>query len=191
MATKTRDASVHSPPDARASMPEEPRARYLVAYYSFTGRTAKVARAVAAALGGDLEEIRDARLRAGTLGYLRALVEGARRRAAPIHPPTHRLEDYDIVILGSPVWSGAMASPMRAFLGDQKARLPRVAVFCTLGGSGGEATLNEMADLCDRAPVARLTLDDRALRSEGWRSAAEDFARHIRAHVDPKPEPAA
>lgn len=191
MVAKTHSAGVHSPPDALATPPQERRARYLVAYYSWTGRTARVAKAVAEDLGADVEEIRDARPRTGPFAYMRSAIEASRRKAAPIRPPVHRPEDYDAVVLGCPVWAGAMASPMRAYIDVHRNRLPSVALFCTLGGSGAETTLARMSELCDRAPAAKLSVDAAALESDGWRGAVQDFARHIRARVDPKPEPAA
>lgn len=192
MATVRPGGSTVSPPDAVAHGPASDgrRLRYLVIYYSWSGRTAAVAEAVAEVLEADIEAIREAKPRHGLTGYIRAAVEASRRRSAPILPPSHRPEDYDVVILGTPVWAGAMSSPIRSLINRQRSRLPKIALFCTLGGSGAETTLEAMAHLCNRSPLARLSVTQAAMRREGWQGAVEDFAHQIRAKADPKPEPA-
>lgn len=119
--------------------------RTLVAYYSWSGNTAKVAKAIAEALGADLEEIRETRSRRGVFGYIGAAMEAAREHPAPIQPAIRNPGGYDLVVLGCPVWAQKMASPMRAYLLRERAHFKRIGLFCTLGGAGGEAALAGMA----------------------------------------------
>lgn len=152
---------------------------YLVAYYSWSGHTAKVAKALAERLSGDLEEIRDVNRRKGLFAYFRSAIEAWQRKPAPIEPAVKDVAAYDAVILGCPVWASQMASPMRAYIARERPKLRRIAVFCTMGGSGGDAVLASMASLCGLTPTARLVVADDALRSGAWSKAAEDFARHV------------
>jgi len=59
-----------------------------VAYYSHSGNTERVAAALAAELGADLEAVVDRRGRRGLLGYLRAGRDAVRGRDTEIEPPT-------------------------------------------------------------------------------------------------------
>lgn len=152
----------------------------LVAYYSWSGNTAKVAKAVAEALGADIEEIREIRPRRGVLGYVRAAMEAAREHSAPIQPALRNAADYDLVVLGCPVWAQKMASPMRAYLLRERAHFKRIGLFCTLGGAGGEAALAGIASLSQREPIATLQVEARLLQSSAWRAHVDRFAQQLR-----------
>lgn len=93
--------------------------------------------------------------------------------------PTKNVADYDVVILGCPVWASNMATPMRSFIMRESPKIKQVAFFCTLGGSGGKATIGRMATLCGRASLADLIVNATATYSGDWRGLTEDFARQV------------
>lgn len=116
----------------------------LVVFYSLGGTTRRVAQELAEKLGADLDEIEDANPRKGVFGYVRSAVEAVTRGLPSIRWRKDP-RDYELVVLGTPVWTGAMASPMRAYLFlHQPHLLARVAFFCTQGGRGAAQTLREM-----------------------------------------------
>lgn len=149
----------------------------LVVCYSRTGWTAGVGREIAALCGGDFEQIREARGRAGTFGFLRSALEGRFGRAAPILPAEKNPADYTHIILGTPVWAGRMAAPMRSYLLHYRKQFHRVSLFCTMGGRGGEQTLAEMAALCGREEAVKLVLRDEAIRQGRHRSSLPALLR--------------
>ena len=155
--------------------------RALVVCYSLTGHTQRVADAVAARLGATLEPIRETRPRAGVAGYLRAGWEALRKRPAGIVPATHDPGDYDLVVVGTPVWAGNMSSPVRAYIDAHAGRLRHVAFFCTQGGSGGERVCSSMASLCGADPVATLVVTERQLRDGSSDDAVAAFTAALRA----------
>jgi flavodoxin len=151
----------------------------LVAYYSWNGNTAKVARALAEFLSADVEEIRDAKRRSGFFAFLRSASEASREKPAPILPLSRNAGDYDILILGSPVWAQKMASPVRSYILRERQRVKNLALFCTLGGAGGETVLASMEAACGRRPVANLQVREADFKSGAWKDLVEDFARRI------------
>lgn len=153
--------------------------RYLVAYYSWTGNTAKVAKVVAEALSADIDEIRDVKPRSGPFAFAGAAFASVNQRSAPIVASTKSVTGYDVVILGCPVWAENMATPMRTYIMREKPRVKQVALFCTLGGSGGKEALARMAALCGRTSLADLIVEQPALASGTWRGLAENFARQV------------
>jgi flavodoxin len=153
--------------------------RCLVVYYSWSGKTAKVAKALAETLAADVEEIKDAKPRAGLFAFIRSAVEASQQKPAPILPGATNVADYDAVILGCPVWAQNMASPMRSYILREKDRIRRLAVFCTFGGSGGEAALARIGALSGQAPIAELQVRASDFASGRWRSMAETFARSV------------
>ena len=95
----------------------------LIIYFSRTGRTRKVAKAIQEATGFDLEEIKEKAGRVGTLGWLKSGMESTRRMLPKIMPLTHDPSQYDIVVIGTPIWASNMSSPIRAFITEYQKRL--------------------------------------------------------------------
>lgn len=153
--------------------------RILVAYYSRTGHTRRVAAAIASACGAEIEAIRDSRPRTGLLGWWRSGKEAWQGRPADILPIDKDPGEYDLVVIGTPVWAGRMSSPVRAYLTGQQARLKRVALFCTEGGSGGEKVLRQMAALCGHEPLATLVVTERELGSGAVDGKLAGFTRAL------------
>ena len=71
-------------------------ARALVVFYSRSGGTRRVAEAIAAGLGADLEEIGDATDRGGVLGYLRCAAEALLGASTEIDRPAKDPASYDV-----------------------------------------------------------------------------------------------
>lgn len=150
--------------------------RCLVVYYSWTGATAKVAKAVAAALSADLEEIKDLKPRRGLLAFFWAGMEATRKMIPAIQPSVRDAAAYDLVVLGFPVWAHDIASPMRAYLEREKSKLGAIAAFCTLGGSGADAAFQSIVAICNRTPIAMLSLTSGELAADRWRDRVHTFA---------------
>ena len=155
-------------------------AAILVAYYSRTGRTRLVADELARTLGADRLEIADLHSRKGLTGYLRSAREAMRGELPPIAPQHIGLTPYALVVLGTPVWAGHLSSPMRSFLHAHERELPRVAFFCTCGGSGAQRVFDEMRTLAGRQPEATCALTERDIAARRHREALEAFATRLR-----------
>ena len=153
--------------------------RYLVVYYSWTGNTAKIANLIAETLSADIERINDVIPRGGPFAFLAAVVASLLNKSPQISQPTKSVADYDVVILGCPVWASNMATPMRTYIMRENPGIKKVALFCTFGGSGGKAALARMAALCGRTSSADLTVDRSALASGTWRGLTENFVRQV------------
>jgi flavodoxin len=151
--------------------------KILVIYYSRTGHTRQVAKAISAACEADLEEIRDMRSRAGWLGYWRSGREAWRKEQTTIRAVEKRPEDYDLVVIGTPVWAGNISSPVRTYVTQQHGRFKQVALFCTEGGTGGERALRELAILCEHVPLATLIVTERELKSGEDRRKVTEFTK--------------
>ena len=156
----------------------------LIAFYSRTGVTQHIARQLAQRLGADMLAIEDVRPRIGVLGYLRSAIEAMQSRMPDIRPPALDPASYDLVVLGTPVWVGHLSSPMRRFLHDRGAELPRVAFFCTQGGRGAEALFREMQELVGKEPVATCALTDDEVFGEGHAAKIDAFLDRLDAPPD-------
>ncbi len=132
--------------------------RILVVHYSRTGRTRRIAEALAEALGADVEPIRDPADRRGVAGYLRSGLESLLAASGPIERPAHDPGRYDLVVVGTPVWATGVSTPVRTWLWRERDRISRVAFFLTHGGLGASRVFGQMTELAGKTAVATLAL---------------------------------
>jgi flavodoxin len=154
--------------------------RALVAYYSWTGHTRQIAEAVAAGLSADVEQICEQRSRQGWLAYLRSAWEALRDKPALIKVIEKDPYAYDLVVLGTPVRAGRMASPLRAYVAQERHKFARIALFCTEGGANGEKALAQIGQLCGKEPATTLIVAERDIDSGAWRQKVADFTKALK-----------
>jgi len=130
----------------------------LVVFFSRTGKVRRVAEAIADELGADVEEIVDTRDRRGPFGLLSAARDAVLRRAARIEEPAHDPADYDLVVIGTPVWAWSVSAPVRAYLQRERERLPEVAFFAVARGQGPARAVRVMGVLAGKEPRAGLPI---------------------------------
>jgi hypothetical protein len=146
--------------------------RSLVVYYSFSGNTRKVADRAARELDADRAEVRAARYEAGAFRFLRAAFDSWRGRLPAIEVSGGSPDAYDLVLLMSPVWAGHAATPIRAYLAENRGKLKRVAFLLTCAGSCPPRAFEEMAALAGLEPEATLIVRDREIEGSAGRAAA-------------------
>jgi flavodoxin len=128
--------------------------RILVAYYSLTGNTERVAKDLAARLGADLEKIVDTKSRTGFLNYFGAAWDAMRGVTAQIRAPERNPADYALTIIGTPVWAWNMAPPVRAYIQQVKGKLNNFAFFITSGNTAPEKMVPIMEEAAGRKAAA-------------------------------------
>ena len=151
----------------------------LVVYYSLTNHTHKIANLIAQGVGANIERILDVQSREGALGYLRSGRESMLKRPGEIQPAKEDPADYDLTILGAPVWSWNLSPPMRGYVMAQKDKFKRVAFFCTEGGSGGTRLFRQLQTLCGKTPVATLEVTEGELKSGAYANKVQEFIQQI------------
>lgn len=134
---------------------------------------------VAARLKCEVEGIQDVRSRRGLFGWLRSGREAVRRELPAIRPTLKDPGEYELVVLGSPVWAGTVASPLRTYIAQNQGRFKRIAVFATCGGVDADRALQEIAELCGQRPLATRAFRNREVRAGTFASTVEEFAAAI------------
>lgn len=151
----------------------------LVAYFSASGVTAKLARTLAGAVGADLFEIRPQVPYTGAdLNWndprSRSSVEMKDKSFRP--PVAERVEDmaqYSRIFVGFPIWWYVAPTIINTFLEQYDLTGKTVVPFATSGGSGMGRTNQELAPSC---PGAELL--------EGRRFSAGAKAAELKAWAD-------
>jgi flavodoxin len=154
--------------------------KILIAYYSRTGTTKKVAEALAEKLGAEIEEIRDTVDRAGVKGYLLAGRDAMQKRLTVLEPLKFNPANFDLVIVGTPIWGWNLSSPVRTYLAEQKNNFPRVAFFCTMGGSGDDKAALEMEKIIGQKNSAQLALKTVEVVKNEFAEKLEKFVSEIK-----------
>lgn len=152
----------------------------LIVYYSRTGNTQLLSNHLANELGADLEALHDGRdwiSSWGTIQAALASVLGGNSRLAPLGK---NLSDYQLILIGTPVWVGRPSVPIRTFIKMYRRQLPNVAFFCTQQGEGGKNVMNTMQSLARRVPVARLVMREGDLAGIHENTDADRFVDTIR-----------
>lgn len=132
--------------------------KVLIVYYSRTETTKKLANRLAEKISADVEEIRDTVDRKGSMGYLMAGRDATLRKLTVLEPLSTNISDYEIVIIGTPIWSWNVSVPVRTYLTEHKNEFSEVAFFCTMGGSGDVRAFTEMAQIIKKEPKTTLAL---------------------------------
>lgn len=153
--------------------------KILVAYYSRTGYTSAVAREIARACNADLESIRDIRGHGTGVGYMRSVFEAAFHTSTTNRRIKNGPEEYELVIIGTPIWCWNISSPIRSYLETQRDHFKRVAFFCTYGGSGQNKVLREMAALAGKPAVATMGVSDNEINQGAHHDKISSFISRL------------
>jgi len=154
--------------------------RTAIIFYSRTGATRTVATALASALDADIGEIRCPRYRTGPLRYLIAGYNSVKGNLPSIEGPSVDPAEYDLVVIGTPVWTSHPSLPVRAYLAT-KPQLPRrIALVVTHGGhSPAETAIAELTALLPAPPVGTLALQNDRIVKEDPSDHINAFARTL------------
>jgi flavodoxin len=103
----------------------------LVVYYSRTGKTKWIAETIAATLCADLEEIVDLKKRGGPIGWIAGGKDATRKSLTEIAPVKRNPVDYDLVVVGTPIWAWSPTPAIRTYLCQNDLEGKKVALFYT------------------------------------------------------------
>jgi putative NADPH-quinone reductase len=122
----------------------------LVAYFSASGVTAKVAKEVAYAVSGDLYEIKPkVPYTKEDLNWMdkksRSSVEMSDKSFRPELADTDaKIENYDTILIGFPIWWYVAPTIINTFLESYDFSGKKIVLFATSGGSSFGRTVEEL-----------------------------------------------
>ena len=80
------------------------------------------------------------------------------RRTSKINPITKNPSDYDLIIIGTPVWASNVATPIYTYLMEYNKEFKKIASFCTCMSSGYEKTLKNISLLTGKEQTSTMFL---------------------------------
>ena len=118
----------------------------LIACYSYSGHTLKVAKKLQKEIDADLTEIKTEKDR----WYLFKIIDSIREKKATIKPCQTDLMNYDKLILCCPVWAGKTPSAVNQYMFELKnIKDKEFGVFVTSGGNRSQKATIQMREYLD------------------------------------------
>lgn len=120
-----------------------------VIFYSLDGNTRVLAQNMARTIDADLIELKLARPTfkySGPWKYFFGGYHALKNQIPDIASIKQNIDNYDLLIIGTPVWAGRMSPVIRSFLTKSKIVNKKIALFCSYGGGLG-STFDQMKEL--------------------------------------------
>jgi multimeric flavodoxin WrbA len=87
-----------------------------------------------------------------------------------------RIGSYDVIFVGTPIWWGTMAAPVKSFLSEYDLAGKTVVPFVTHAGSGLGRSVSDIAALCPHATI----LDSIAVWGKNANTGQNDVSAWVR-----------
>jgi hypothetical protein len=136
------------------------------------------AREILKKLNADLDEIIDHTNRRGIKGWILGGRDAMKQRLTNISIKKDP-KNYDLVVIGTPVWVGASTPAFRTYLTQFKNDLEKAAIFTTSGGDGPEKTVTIFENITGQNCLASLGLTAAEL-SQNYDSKLDEFVKKIK-----------
>lgn len=151
--------------------------KILYVYYSMDGNCRALVKHMAGTTGGDIQELKPAAEKVPAHGVGKYLVGGRMAllgETSKLEPLVKQPRNYDLTVVGTPVWFWRMTPPVRGFLAGRDWAGGKVALFALFRGSAGFA-LSGMAKLVRHGGGA--VVSSEGFRDLGWGDANATLSR--------------
>lgn len=154
--------------------------KVLIVFYSLTGHTKVIANQLKKITGADVVELETVKPYPTTYNAVVAQVrkENSTGYNPPLKTKIPNLNQYDTILLGSPIWYGSVARPILTFLSENNLSGKTVAPFVTHGGTGLGETARTIKQYAPKANVVE-GLDVWGSQTESAQPKTEAWAKTI------------
>lgn len=126
-----------------------------VVFYTLSGNTQAAAKEIAEGIGADLIELKlvkpfpTEKSKQLALGGMQAMFG----MKPAIQELSKNIKEYDVLILGTPIWAGTIAAPVHSFLNKYQVLDKIVAVFTFSGGGDNKRCIAKLSKRLPRLKV--------------------------------------
>jgi Flavodoxins len=134
-----------------------------IVYYSMHGNVRYVAEKVAKELGADLIELKPVKAYPdkGAMQFIWGGSAVTFKKKPDLEPYSFNASDYDLVIIGTPVWASNFTPPLRTFFEDNDLTGKKIAVIATSAGGDSSKCIQAVKEATKTdALAATLSLTD-------------------------------
>lgn len=175
-----------------SDLSDEPINRVLTVYFSATGNTKSLAEKIALEANSDIVEIvPETPYTSADLNYsdnnCRANQEQNDPNARPaISNQIQNIENYDVILLGYPIWWGTMPKIINTFLDTYDLSGKTIMPFCTSGSSGIATSVSSIKSICTNSNVTtgfRGTSSTTSTQIQNWFSSVDFDSAVVKAEI--------
>ena len=154
------------------------RKRVLIVYYSRTGNTREVANQIHKIVGGDMTELQAAEPYPDDYEAVkqRAMQELNSDIKPALKTKVENIRSYDVIFVGSPIWWGTIAAPVKTFLSEYDLSGKTIMPFITHAGSGLGQSVTDISNLCPKSDIS----DSIAVWGRDAKTAQNQIAEWLR-----------
>ncbi|BDF53477.1 flavodoxin [Odoribacteraceae bacterium] len=129
----------------------------LIVYFSWGGNTRTVANHIHNLIGGDIVEIETVVPYPDTYEQVTQIVPGQLESdyRPELKTKVENMDEYDTLIVGTPIWGGHLAPPVKSFLAGYNLAGKFIAPFCTHGGSGTAQSVSDIRSVCSDVTILK------------------------------------
>ena len=140
--------------------------KILVVYYSLDGNTKFLAESIAECIGADVLRLMPVKdIKNNKMKYFFGVKQAAMRSKPELQPFDLKTEEYDVIIIGTPVWAFTMTPAVRSFLNKVELKDKKIGLFsCHRGGLG--KTITHMKELLDVNEILSTTNFQEPIKGE-------------------------
>lgn len=133
-----------------------------IVYYSLEGNTKFVATQIAKELNADLLELQSVKKYAtsGPMKYVVGGKDAVTGKKPELELYSFQKENYDLIIIGTPVWASVCAPPIRTFLTTENLTGKKIAFIACCGGGGTKKCFEQMTEMAHAKNPPTLDLVD-------------------------------
>ncbi len=152
----------------------------LIVYISWGGNTKTVANHIHDLIGGDIVEVETVIPYPDTYEEVTQIAPGelASDYRPELKTKVDNMDEYDTLIVGTPIWGGHLTPAMKSFLASYNLSGKAIAPFCTHGGSGTAQSVNDIHSVCPNSTILG-SLAVYGSRAESSRTDVEKWLKQI------------
>lgn len=127
----------------------------LIVFFSWGGNTRAVANHIHDIIGGDMIEVETVVPYPDTYEEVIAIAPGELESdyRPELKTSVENIDQYDTIIVGTPIWGGRLAPAMKSFLASYDLSGKTIAPFCTHGGSGTARSVDDIRSVCPGSEI--------------------------------------
>lgn len=150
----------------------------LVTYFSRSGYTESLAKDIAQRINGDLDKIKDDKSWKGALGFVKGGYYALKKKKTQIIY-TKKPEEYDMVIIISPVWAGKVPPAINSYCIKLKDKFKNLALVLDCESSDLKKSFDYVESISPKLN-AKLGIAKKKMSDDDIKKSIEMFVEEIK-----------
>ena len=156
--------------------------KILVVYYSYEGSTKFIAQTIAESVHADILECRPVK-DISSKGFMKYLWGGRQvvfKQQPQLEPFEKNPDDYDIILIGTPVWAFDYAPAIRTFVTQGTLKHKKIGLFCCHEGAKGKTFDHLQNVLSDNTIIGEMDFLNVQKHKEENKRKAQNWALSLK-----------